>query len=149
MGVRSLAELRGWYERLETHSGMDALLVIPPPKPQRVMPQQSTVLDSETLETERQFEESHPDDSGAAAIHNYHRSVGTQLSGERMRQRLRQKAPESGVREFQGAAGQSFGAFLDKGLTLKLFGEANDYVGKGLSGGTIIIRAGKEGLEAR
>jgi glutamate synthase domain-containing protein 3 len=44
--------------------------------------------------------------------------------------------------EFHGAAGQSFGAFLAEGVTLKLNGEANDYVGKGLSGGTIAITAG-------
>src|SRR5207249_12033696 len=44
--------------------------------------------------------------------------------------------------EFRGAAGQSFGAFLAEGVTVKLTGEANDYVGKGLSGGTITITAG-------
>ena len=42
--------------------------------------------------------------------------------------------------EFEGTAGQSFGAFLAKGVQLKLYGEANDYVGKGLSGGRIIVR---------
>jgi glutamate synthase (NADPH/NADH) large chain/glutamate synthase (ferredoxin) len=143
LGVRSLTELRGWYERLETHSGLDALLVIPASKPRSVMPQQSTVLDAETLESERRFEQVHPADGDVAPIHNYHRSVGTQLSGERMRQRILNGAQSTGEREFHGSAGQSFGAFLDKGLTLKLFGEANDYVGKGMSGGTIIIRAGK------
>ena len=60
-----------------------------------------------------------------------------------MRQRIDTGAEESSLREFHGSAGQSFGAFLDKDLTLKLFGEANDYVGKGMSGGTIVIRAGK------
>ncbi len=143
LGVRSLTELRGWYERLETRSGLDALLVIPSSKPRSIMPQQSTVLDAETLETERQFEQLPVAHSEAATIHNYHRSVGTQLSGERMRLRLQEGAQPDSAREFHGSAGQSFGAFLDKGLTLKLFGEANDYVGKGLSGGTIIIRAGK------
>jgi len=75
-------------------------------------------------------------------IHNFHRSVGTHLSGERMRQRIADDATPSVSREFRGTAGQSFGAFLASGLTLNLFGEANDYVGKGLSGGTIVIRAG-------
>jgi glutamate synthase domain-containing protein 3 len=46
------------------------------------------------------------------------------------------------VQAFDGAAGQSFGAFLAEGVTLKLNGEANDYVGKGLSGGTIALSAG-------
>jgi glutamate synthase (NADPH/NADH) large chain/glutamate synthase (ferredoxin) len=143
LGVRTLTELRGWYERLETRSGLDALLVIPASKPHSVMPQQSTVLDAETLDSERQFEQLQLGDTEGAPIHNYHRSVGTQLSGERMRRRLQEGAQAVSTREFHGAAGQSFGAFLDKGVTLKLFGEANDYVGKGLSGGTIIIRAGK------
>jgi glutamate synthase (ferredoxin) len=143
LGVRTLTELRGWYERLETRSGLDALLVIPASKPRSVMPQQSTVLDAETLDSERQFEQLQVGDGDGAPIHNYHRSVGTQLSGERMRRRIYDGAQAPSAREFHGSAGQSFGAFLDKGVTLKLFGEANDYVGKGLSGGTIIIRAGK------
>ncbi len=143
LGVRTLTELRGWYERLETRSGLDALLVIPASKPHSVMPQQSTVLDAETLDSERQFEQLQLGDTEGAPIHNYHRSVGTQLSGERMRRRLHDGAQAVSTREFHGSAGQSFGAFLDKGVTLKLFGEANDYVGKGLSGGTIVIRAGK------
>ena len=45
--------------------------------------------------------------------------------------------------EYSGAAGQSFGAFLAEGITLKLRGEANDYVGKGMSGGTIAISGGR------
>jgi glutamate synthase (ferredoxin) len=142
LGVRNLTELRGWYERLETRSGLDALLVIPASKARSVMAQQSSVLESGVSETERQFEHGQPTDSEAATIHNFHRSVGTQLSGERMRARLGDGLKSSCTREFRGSAGQSFGAFLDEGLTLKLFGEANDYVGKGLSGGNIVIRAG-------
>jgi glutamate synthase domain-containing protein 3 len=46
--------------------------------------------------------------------------------------------------DFVGAAGQSFGAFLIPGISLRLFGEANDYVGKGMSGGNIAITAGEE-----
>ena len=140
LGVRTLGELRGWYERLETRSGLDALLVIPASKPRSVMPQQTAVL--ETLETERRFEGVAHGEGEPAPIHNYHRSVGTQLSGERMRRRLHEGSQAPSTREFRGSAGQSFGAFLDAGLKLKLFGEANDYVGKGLSGGTIAIRAG-------
>ena len=49
---------------------------------------------------------------------------------------------ENSVHEFAGVAGQSFGAFASDGMTLKLCGEANDYVGKGLSGGTISISSG-------
>ncbi len=59
-----------------------------------------------------------------------------------MRRRLQHIDAADSRSEFHGSAGQSFGAFLDRGLTLKLTGEANDYVGKGLSGGTIIITSG-------
>jgi len=60
-----------------------------------------------------------------------------------MRRKKNGRAGDAEVRqEFRGAAGQSFGAFLAEGVTVKLTGEANDYVGKGLSGGTIAITAG-------
>ena len=139
LGVRSLTELRGWYDRLETKSGLDALLVIPVSKPGRVLPQQTSVLDGGVEETEMSFE--HALTSGSPSIHNFHRSIGAHLSGERMTERLAHKESPSLVREFTGTAGQSFGAFLTSNLALKLSGEANDYVGKGLSGGTIVVRA--------
>lgn len=73
-------------------------------------------------------------------IRNTNRSVGTMLGYE-----VSKKYGNEGLKEdtiqvhFQGSAGQSFGAFIPKGITLKLEGEANDYVGKGLSGGKIIV----------
>jgi glutamate synthase domain-containing protein 2/glutamate synthase domain-containing protein 3 len=142
LGVRNLTELRGWYDRLETKSGLDALLVIPVSKPRRVLPQQTSVLDGGVEETELSFEHQKLPGTGTAVIHNYHRSIGAHFSGEHMNQRLQQLEVPVATREFQGTAGQSFGAFLSSGLSLKLSGEANDYVGKGLSGGTIVIRAG-------
>jgi glutamate synthase domain-containing protein 3 len=141
LGVRTLTELRGWYDRLETRSGLDALLVIPVSKPRRVLPQQTSVLDGGVEETELSFEHAHLP-AGSPVIHNFHRSIGAHISGERMSQRLQQNEGPATIRELHGTAGQSFGAFLTSGLTLKLSGEANDYVGKGLSGGTIVIRAG-------
>jgi len=75
-------------------------------------------------------------------ITNADRAVGTHLSGEILRQRTGIITPVE--YDFEGTAGQSFGAFLIPGITLRLFGEANDYVGKGLSGGNIAITAGKE-----
>ena len=143
LGVRSLTELRGWYDRLETRSGLDALLVIPVSKPRRVLPQQTSVLDGGVEETELSLEHPQPTGSGCAPIHNFHRSIGAHLSGERMVRRQEQKETPVSSRDFHGTAGQSFGAFLTSGLTLKLAGEANDYVGKGLSGGTIVVRAGQ------
>ena len=142
LGVRSLTELRGWYDRLETQSGLDALLVIPSAKARRVLPQQTTVLDAGMPELEQLLDHAQAAGSATPAIYNFHRSIGTHLSGERMRQQISNDSAPEVSREFRGTAGQSFGAFLASGLTLKLFGEANDYVGKGLSGGTIVIRAG-------
>jgi glutamate synthase domain-containing protein 2/glutamate synthase domain-containing protein 1/glutamate synthase domain-containing protein 3 len=73
-------------------------------------------------------------------IRNIHRSVGTMLSGEIARRYGSAGLPDDTVRvELSGSAGQSLGAFLAKGVTLTLEGEANDYVGKGLSGGRIIV----------
>ncbi len=142
LGVSNLSELRGWYDRLGTQSGLDALLVIPVSKPRRVLPQQTTVLDGGVQETELSFEHAQLTGTGSPAIHNFHRSIGAHFSGERMAQRIRQNEAPAATKEFRGTAGQSFGAFLTSGITLKLLGEANDYVGKGLSGGTVVIRAG-------
>jgi glutamate synthase domain-containing protein 3 len=65
------------------------------------------------------------------------------LSGELARDRAAGRASRKLIaKEFHGSAGQSFGAFLGAGIDFKLEGEANDYVGKGLSGGTIAITAG-------
>ncbi|MDY7015665.1 MAG: glutamate synthase-related protein, partial [Cyanobacteriota bacterium] len=72
-------------------------------------------------------------------IKNTNRVVGTILGNEIVK-RHQQGLPEDTVRlHFQGSAGQSFGAFVPKGVTLELEGDANDYFGKGLSGGKIII----------
>ncbi|MBS1824178.1 MAG: glutamate synthase subunit alpha, partial [Acidobacteria bacterium] len=73
-------------------------------------------------------------------IRNVHRTVGTMLSGEIARRYGSEGLPENTIQfEFTGSAGQSFGAFLSKGVTLRLEGDANDYCGKGLSGGRIIV----------
>jgi glutamate synthase domain-containing protein 2/glutamate synthase domain-containing protein 1/glutamate synthase domain-containing protein 3 len=73
-------------------------------------------------------------------IRNVHRTVGAMLSGQIAKRHGSAGLPDDTVRiQFHGCAGQSFGAFLAKGVTLTLEGEANDYVGKGLSGGRLII----------
>jgi glutamate synthase domain-containing protein 3 len=73
-------------------------------------------------------------------IRNVHRTVGAMLSGEIARRYGSAGLPEDTVRfHFNGSAGQSFGAFLTKGVTLTLEGDANDYVGKGLSGGKLVV----------
>jgi glutamate synthase domain-containing protein 3 len=73
-------------------------------------------------------------------VRNIHRSVGTMLSGEIARRYGSAGLPDDTVRvHLAGSAGQSLGAFLARGVTLSLEGEANDYVGKGLSGGRLIV----------
>jgi glutamate synthase (NADPH/NADH) large chain len=73
-------------------------------------------------------------------IVNTNRTVGTMLSHEVVKKWGGDALPYDTIRfKFKGTAGQSFGAFLAKGITLELEGDSNDYVGKGLSGGRIII----------
>jgi glutamate synthase domain-containing protein 2/glutamate synthase domain-containing protein 3 len=73
-------------------------------------------------------------------IRNIHRTVGAMLSGEIARKHGSEGLPEDTIRfQFTGSAGQSFGAFLANGVTLTLEGDANDYVGKGLSGGKLVV----------
>jgi glutamate synthase domain-containing protein 3 len=75
-------------------------------------------------------------------IRNVHRTVGAMLSGEIARRYGSAGLLDDTVRfHFSGSAGQSFGAFLAKGVTLTLEGDANDYVGKGLCGGKLVVYA--------
>ena len=73
-------------------------------------------------------------------INNTHRTVGSMLSSEISRRFGLNGLPDNSIHlRFDGSAGQSFGAFLAKGITLELHGDSNDHVGKGLSGGRIIV----------
>ena len=75
-------------------------------------------------------------------VKNIHRVVGTITGSEVTRKYGAAGLPEDTISiRFNGSAGQSFGAFMPKGMTFRLEGDANDYVGKGLSGGKIIVRA--------
>jgi glutamate synthase (NADPH/NADH) large chain len=74
-------------------------------------------------------------------IRNVNRTVGAMLSGEVAKRYGHAGLPEDTIWvRFDGTAGGSFGAFLAHGVTAELFGDANDYVGKGLSGGRLIVR---------
>ena len=74
-------------------------------------------------------------------IRNVHRTVGAMLSGDIARRYGHAGLPEDTIAvRFAGTAGQSFGAFLAHGVSLELIGDANDYVGKGLSGGRVVVR---------
>ncbi len=75
-------------------------------------------------------------------IKNTDRTVGAMLSGEIAKRYGQIGLPADTIKAcFNGSAGQSFGAFLSKGVFFELIGEANDYVGKGLSGGKIVVKA--------
>ena len=98
-------------------------------------------LDCKLIEMTQDAIENRTPVSLSMPIRNIHRTVGTMLSGEIARRYGSAGLPEDTIRvDFNGCAGQSFGAFLGKGITLTLEGDANDYVGKGLSGGKLIIR---------
>jgi glutamate synthase (NADPH/NADH) large chain len=74
-------------------------------------------------------------------VGNVNRTVGTMLGAEITRAYGGAGLPENTIEvSFHGSAGQSLGAFIPKGLTLRLYGDANDYVGKGLSGGRVIVQ---------
>ncbi|MBI5136198.1 MAG: glutamate synthase large subunit [Nitrospirae bacterium] len=73
-------------------------------------------------------------------IRNVHRTVGTMLGHEVTKRFGADGLPDDTIRfTFNGTAGQSFGAFLPRGITLRISGDANDYTGKGLSGGRVIV----------
>jgi glutamate synthase (NADPH/NADH) large chain len=75
------------------------------------------------------------------AIKNTDRTAGAMLSGEVAKRYGHEGLPDNTIQvKFTGTAGQSFGAWLARGVTFELEGDANDYVGKGLSGGRLIIR---------
>jgi glutamate synthase (NADPH/NADH) large chain len=77
----------------------------------------------------------------AVDVRNEHRSVGAMLGGEVTRRFGGKGLPDDTIEvTLHGTAGQSFGAFVPSGVTLRLIGDANDYVGKGLSGGRLVIR---------
>ncbi|MFC5847125.1 glutamate synthase-related protein [Deinococcus petrolearius] len=73
-------------------------------------------------------------------VRNVNRTVGAMLSGELVRARPEGLPDQTVFIQMEGTGGQSFGAFLAPGITLYLIGDANDYTGKGLSGGRIVVR---------
>jgi glutamate synthase domain-containing protein 2/glutamate synthase domain-containing protein 1/glutamate synthase domain-containing protein 3 len=98
-------------------------------------------LDEEILAELRPYLDSGLPFSGSYPVHNHHLAVGTRVAGA-----IAERWGDAGLSpgsvrlRFSGAAGQSFGAFTCRGMHLELEGEANDYVGKGLSGGELTIR---------
>ena len=74
-------------------------------------------------------------------VRNVNRTVGTMLGAEITRKYKGAGLPDDTVNVvLHGSAGQSLGAFIPSGLTIRLYGDSNDYVGKGISGGRVIVR---------
>jgi len=157
LGFRSVEEAVGRVDLLEMRSavehwkarGLDfSSILYSPPVPGRVARRATTAqdhglnqaLDYKLIDHAADALENRTPVEFKLPIHNVHRTVGAMLSGEVARRYGSAGLPDDTIRfQFTGSAGQSFGAFLAKGVTLVLEGDANDYVGKGLSGGRIII----------
>jgi glutamate synthase (NADPH/NADH) large chain len=103
------------------------------------------VLDWKLVEAARPALDDAEKVTGNFSIRNTNRSVGALLSNEISKKYKGVGLPEDTIQfSFKGSAGQSFGAFVAPGVTFDLEGEANDYFGKGLSGGKLIVRPDKE-----
>lgn len=103
------------------------------------------VLDWTLLEQAQQAIQKKEKVTGTFPIKNTDRTVGTILSNEITKKYRAEGLPEDTIHyKFKGTAGQSFGAFNTKGMTLELEGDANDYFGKGLSGAKLIVYPDKE-----
>jgi glutamate synthase (NADPH) large chain len=157
MGFASMDEMIGRVDMLDMQGSIDhwkakginlSSILYNPPVPGRVGRRcligqnhgLEQALDYKLIDYARDALESGTEIELKLPIRNVHRTVGAMLSGEIARRTGSAGLPEDTVRfHFTGSAGQSFGAFLVKGVTLTLEGDANDYVGKGLSGGRVVV----------
>ncbi|MFN0165827.1 MAG: glutamate synthase large subunit [Bryobacteraceae bacterium] len=157
LGFRTFDEMVGRVDMLEPKKAIDhwkakgldfSAILYQPQVPGRVARRcviaqdhgLSQAIDYKLIELGREAVENGVPVEIKLPIRNVHRTVGAMLSGEITRRCGSKGLPEDTVRiEFTGSAGQSFGAFLASGVTLSLEGDANDYVGKGLSGGRLMV----------
>ncbi|MBV8829021.1 MAG: glutamate synthase large subunit [Acidobacteriaceae bacterium] len=157
LGFRTMDEMIGRVDMIEMQaavehwkaSGLDFSSMLNYPQvPGRVgrrclIPQDhglEDALDHRILSRARNAIETEEPVEIGLSVRNVHRAVGAMLSGEVARRRGSRGLPDDTIRiQLEGSAGQSFGAFLAPGVTLLLEGDANDYTGKGLSGGKIAV----------
>jgi glutamate synthase domain-containing protein 3 len=157
MGFRTFDDMVGRVRMLEGRAALDhwkakgidlSAILYDPPAPSRVARRcvekqdhgLEQALDYKLIDHAREAIENLTPIEIKLPIRNVHRTVGAMLSGEIARRYGSAGLPENTIRfRFSGSAGQSFGAFLARGVTLELEGDANDYVGKGLSGGNLIV----------
>jgi glutamate synthase (NADPH/NADH) large chain len=158
LGFRSIDEAIGHAEVLDVRPAVDhwkakgldlsPVLFVPelPPGAERrgVVAQDhglEKALDNKLIELAGPALEEGTEVRAEIDVRNDHRSVGAMLGGEVVRRYGGNGLPEDTiVFTLRGTGGQSFGAFVPRGVTLRLFGDANDYVAKGLSGGRVIVR---------
>jgi glutamate synthase domain-containing protein 3 len=157
LGLRTMNEAIGRVDSLEMKDAIDhwkargldfTQILYSPPVPGRVARRCITsqdhgldrALDYKLIDHASEAIENGTPVEFKMPIRNVHRTVGAMLSGEVAKRYGSAGLPDDTIKfQFTGSAGQSFGAFLAKGVTLTLEGDSNDYVGKGLSGGRIII----------
>ena len=162
LGFRKVDEMVGRVDMLDVQpavghwkaKGVDlSAILYNPPLPGRVARHcvqaqdhgLDTALDHELIAGAKVALENRAPVEMSFPIRNVHRTVGAMLSGQIARRYGSDGLPDDTIRiKFDGSAGQSFGAFLAKGVTMTLEGDANDYVGKGLSGGRLIVYAPKQ-----
>ncbi len=157
LGFRRMEEMIGRMDKLRPKKaidhwkarGLDLTKILKMPEIPEEYPQHCTQMQDHGLERALDHElirlaapalESKRPVEVALPIRNIHRTVGAMLSGEVVKRYGPEGLPPDTIHfRFTGTAGQSFGAFLANGISLTLEGEANDYLGKGLSGGRIVL----------
>ena len=162
LGFRTINEMVGRVDMLEVNKDIDhwkakqldlSAILYKPDVPTRIKPYcvmaqdhgLREAIDYKLIQIAEQALENKVPVTGEFEIKNTNRSVGAMLSGEIAKRYGHEGLPEDTITfRFKGSAGQSFGAFGAKGLTLILEGEANDYVGKGLSGAKLVLKTPKE-----
>ena len=156
LGFKKLEDAIGQVELLDTKSAIDhwkangldlsPLLIAPKDNsPRRNLTKQDhglvNALDNELINLSAEALNKATPVRLEMPVRNVNRTVGTMLGAEITRKYGGAGLPADTIDiTFHGSAGQSFGAFVPSGLTLRLYGDSNDYVGKGLSGGRVIIR---------
>jgi glutamate synthase (NADPH/NADH) large chain len=158
LGIRKFDELIGRSDLLDTKKGIEhwkargldfSRIFYRPPMPADVARRHTETqdhgldkaLDHKLIEQSKAALERGERVSFITPIRNVNRTVGAMLSSEVARKYGHAGLPDDTIHiQLNGTAGQSFGAFLAAGITLDLVGDANDYTGKGLSGGRVIVR---------
>ncbi len=162
LGFRKVDDMVGRIDMLETapvvdhwkSNGLDLSPLLAEPNvsadiPRRCMTKQDhgleTAIDYHLIELAKEAIDEGKYVTVELPIYNRNRTVGTMLSGQIARKYGAEGLPEDTINlKFTGSAGQSFGAFLARGISMTLEGDANDYLGKGLSGGKIVVYPPRE-----